>query len=151
MYLCASISGSQLFRSRYGVELQWEWAGAGGPLPPPKHSCPPLYKECYETQSTLCFDSYEPGHESLPPRLEKVTVELRLCHQRPIFDCWIFAAVRVLKSTVGCSLVVSVLFHFVLYGNIFISRLYKFTMRPFLPFTMICCWTVSFYPFFINL
>lgn len=53
---------------------------------PLKRGCPPLHKERYETQSTPRFDSYEPGHESLPPRLEKVTVELRLCHQRPAFD-----------------------------------------------------------------
>lgn len=78
---------SQFCSSRFGVELQWEWAGAAASLPPPKHGCLPLHKERYETQSTLCFDSYEPGHESLPARLEKVAVELQLCHQRPIFDC----------------------------------------------------------------
>lgn len=56
-------------------------------LPSLHHCCPPLHKERYETPSTVCFDSYERGHESLPPRLEKVTAELRLCHRRPISDC----------------------------------------------------------------
>lgn len=74
--------------SRRGVELQWEWAGTEASLPPPKLCCPALYKERYETQSTICFDSYELGHESLPPRLEKVTEELQLCHRGQDCTAW---------------------------------------------------------------
>lgn len=50
---------------------------------------------------TLCFDSYGHARESFPPRLEKVTAELRLCHQRPISDC--SATGGAFRSPVGCS------------------------------------------------
>lgn len=52
-------------------------------------AAPPYINSIMKPRQMLCFDSHEHDHESFPPKLEKVTVELWLCHQKPIFHCCI--------------------------------------------------------------
>lgn len=94
----ASAGASQLQQQMLGgAEAGVRFTSTPGELLPSLPPSLPYINGIMKHCQTLCFDSYERARESFPPRLEKVTAELRLCHRGPISEG------RSAQGPVGCS------------------------------------------------